>query len=431
MLALAIFLVTLVFVIWQPKGLGIGWSALAGAAVALATGVIHPSDIPMVWHIVWDATFTFVALIIISLLLDEAGFFHWTALHIARWGGGRGRLLFPLVILLGAAIAAVFANDGAALLLTPIVLATLLRLKFPPAAALAFIVACGFVADSSSLPLVISNLVNIVSANYFDVTFGRYAAVMVPVNLISLLATLVVLWAYFRRDVPATYPVGELEPPRDAIRDPVVFKAAFPLLGVLLLAYFITAPFGVPVSVVTCAGAAVLLGLALRGRVIPIRKVLTGAPWQIVLFSLGMYLVVYGLRNAGLTDQLAKGLVWLGGQGPWIATVGTGVAAALLSSVMNNMPSVLIGALSIQQAPGLSLLTRELMVYANVIGCDLGPKFTPIGSLATLLWLHVLASKGQRITWGQYMKVGLVITPPVLLVTLLALAAWLPVLGAQ
>ncbi|MGI3903027.1 MAG: ArsB/NhaD family transporter, partial [Janthinobacterium lividum] len=75
MLALTIFLVTLLFVIWQPKDLGIGWSALAGAAVTLALGVIHPGDIPIVWHIVWDATFTFVALIIISLLLDEAGFF--------------------------------------------------------------------------------------------------------------------------------------------------------------------------------------------------------------------------------------------------------------------------------------------------------------------------------------------------------------------
>ncbi|SDA14627.1 arsenite efflux membrane protein ArsB [Methylobacterium sp. UNC378MF] len=429
MLALTIFLITLVFVIWQPRGLGIGWSALAGAAAALATGVIQPDDIPTVWHIVWDATFTFVALIIISLLLDEAGFFHWAALHVARWGGGRGRRLFPLVVLLGAAIAAVFANDGAALLLTPIVLAILLRLDFPPPAALAFIIACGFVADSTSLPLVISNLVNIVSANYFAVTFGRYAAVMVPVNLVSLAATLAVLGAYFQHIIPPTYPMTVLESPASAIRDRLVFRAAFPLLLILLLAYFITAPFDVPVSVVTCAGAAVLLLLARRGRVIGVRAVLAGAPWQIVLFSLGMYLVVYGLRNAGLTRELALGLTWLAGHGPWIATLGTGFAAAVLSSVMNNMPSVLIGALSIQQAPDLSPLTRELMVYANVIGCDLGPKFTPIGSLATLLWLHVLAAKGQTITWGQYMKVGLIITPPVLLITLLALAAWLPLIS--
>ena len=311
MLAVAIFLVTLVLVIWQPRGLGIGWSALGGAVVALALGVIHPHDIPIVWHIVWDATFTFVALIVISLLLDEAGFFHWAALHVARWGGGRGRLLFPMVVLLGAAVAAVFANDGAALLLTPIVVAFLARLDFPPAAALAFIVATGFVADTTSLPLVISNLVNIVSANFFGVPFDRYAAVMLPVDLVSLAATLAVLWLTYSRQVPRSYPVAELEAPADAVRDPVVFRAAFPLLAALLLAYFVTAPFGVPVSVVTGSGALLLLALAGRlagggsGAVLSVGKVLRGAPWQIVVFSLGMYLVVYGLRNAGLTGYLA------------------------------------------------------------------------------------------------------------------------------
>src|ERR1700712_146273 len=137
MLAFAILAVTLVLVILQPRGLGIGWSALAGAGVALATGVITPGDVPVVWEIVWDATFTFVALIVISLLLDEAGFFHWAALHIARLGGGNGRRLFPRVIALGAMISALFANDGAALLLTPIVMAILLRLNFTPAATLA------------------------------------------------------------------------------------------------------------------------------------------------------------------------------------------------------------------------------------------------------------------------------------------------------
>lgn len=433
MLAVVIFVITLVLVIWQPRELGIGWSALGGAAVALAVGVIHLQDIPVVWHIVWDATFTFVGLIIISLLLDEAGFFHWAALHVARWGGGRGRVLFPLVVLLGAAIAAVFANDGAALLLTPIVVAILVRLDFSAAASLAFIVATGFVADTTSLPLVISNLVNIVSANFFAVTFDRYAAVMMPVDLVSLAATLGVLWLYYGRTVPASYPTRELEAPSTAIRDPLVFRAAFPLLAVLLLAYFVTAPLRLPISVVTGSGALILLALAgrlVRGSaVIPVGKVLRGAPWQIVLFSLGMYLVVYGLRNAGLIDHLARGLIWLGGHGLWTAAIGTGFGAALLSSVMNNMPGVLVGALGIQQAHGIPSLVREVMIYANVIGCDLGPKFTPIGSLATLLWLHVLGTKGRTITWGQYMKVGLTITPPVLLVTLAALALWLSVLG--
>jgi arsenical pump membrane protein len=429
MLALALFILTLVFVIWQPRDLGIGWSALAGASVALATGVIHWQDIPVVWHIVWDATFTFIALIIISLLLDEAGFFHWAALHVVRWGKGRGRVLFPLIVLLGAAIAAIFANDGAALLLTPIVIAILAQLRLSQTAALAFIIATGFVADTTSLPLVISNLVNIVSANFFGIPFDRYAAVMVPVDLVALGATLAALWAYFGREIPTTYPVDTLPAPATAIRDRYVFRAAFPLLALILLAYLLTAPLHIPVCVVAGLAASILLLVAGFGRVIPVRKVLRGAPWQIVIFSLGMYLVVYGLRNAGLTDYLASALVWLGHQGLFTATIGTGFLAAVLSSIMNNMPSVLVGALAIQQTHDITPLTRDLMVYANVIGCDLGPKFTPIGSLATLLWLHVLASKNHRVTWGQYIKVGLIITPPVLLVTLIALALWLPQIG--
>ena len=431
MLALAIFVGTLVLVIWQPRGLGIGWSALAGASVALLTGVVGWSDVGTVWGIVWDATFTFVALIVISLILDEAGFFAWAALHVARWGGGDGRKLFPLVVLLGAAIAAVFANDGAALLLTPIVLAILLRLEFPPAGALAFTIACGFIADTASLPLVVSNLVNIVTANYFGVPFGRYAAVMVPVNLASVAATLLVLWLWFRRDIPVRYAVAELELPRQAIRDRAVFRAACPLLALLMVAYFVTGPLGVPIALVTGAAALVLMAIAGRwatggrGATIALGKVLRGAPWQIVLFSIGMYLVVYGLGNSWLTATATGVLAWLASQGTFVATIGTGFAVAVLASVMNNMPATLVGALAIDAAE-VPAITRELMIYANIVGNDLGPKFTPIGSLATLLWLHVLAGKGQRISWGQYVRVGLILTPPVLLAALVALWLWLP-----
>jgi len=421
LVAFFIFLVTLVLVIWQPKGLGIGWSACGGAAVALALGVIHWADIPTVWHIVWNATATFIAVIIISLLLDKAGFFEWAALHVARWGKGSGPRLFVLLVLLGAAVSAIFANDGAALILTPIVIAMLQALRFSPQATLAFVMAAGFVADTASLPLVVSNLVNIVSADYFKLGFAQYAGVMVPVDLAALAATLLALVVFFRKDIPKNYDISQLDAPATAIRDKATFTAGWWVLGLLLLGFFWLEGLGVPISAVAAAGASILLAVAARGHVIATREVIKGAPWQIVFFSLGMYLVVYGLRNAGLTNLLTQVLNSLAEHGLWTATLGTGFATAILSSIMNNMPTVLVGALSIDATTAHGVV-RDAMVYANVIGCDLGPKITPIGSLATLLWLHVLDQNKLHISWGYYFRVGAVLTMPVLLVTLAALA---------
>jgi len=419
--AFLIFLATLILVIWQPRGLGIGWSAAAGAIVALLAGVIQMSDIPVVWHIVWNATGTFVAVIIISLLLDKAGFFEWAALHVARWGAGSGKRLFVLLVLLGAAVAALFANDGAALILTPIVIAMLRELRFSARATLAFVMAAGFIADTSSLPLVVSNLVNIVSADYFDIGFARYAAVMVPVNFVSIAATLAALMWFFSKDIPADYQVAQLKRPEQAIHDRATFVTGWWVLALLLIGFFWLEQLGVPISAVAAAGAVLLLAVAAHSHKISTREVLGNAPWQVVIFSLGMYLVVYGLRNAGLTDYLTALLNRCAAHGVWGAALGTGFITALLSSVMNNMPTVLVGALSID-ATTSSGVVREAMVYANVIGSDLGPKITPIGSLATLLWLHVLESKNIAISWGYYFRVGVVLTLPVLFVTLAALA---------
>ncbi len=421
LLAGVIFAFTLTLVIWQPRGLGVGWSAALGALFALLAGVVQLGDIAIVWGIVWNATATFIALIVISLLLDEAGFFEWAALHIARWGDGSGPRLLVCIVFLGAAVSALFANDGAALILTPIVVAMLAALRFSPSSILAFVMAAGFIADTASLPLVVSNLVNIVSADFFQLPFGEYASVMLPVNLVAILATLLMLWLFYRRDVPRRFDPALLREPALAVRDRPTFIAGWWVLGLLLSGLFLLEPLGVRVSALAAPCAIVLVLVAARGSVIDTRRVLRSAPWQIVVFSLGMYLVVYGLHNAGLTRGLSALLDHLAGSGLWGATLGTGLLAAALSSVMNNMPSVLIGALSIQESQA-SGVVREAMIYANVIGCDLGPKITPIGSLATLLWLHVLASKQIRVGWGYYFKVGSLLTVPILLVTLAALA---------
>ncbi|GGL12735.1 arsenical pump membrane protein [Curtobacterium luteum] len=457
--AAAIFVATLVVVIWQPKGFPIGYTALIGAVVALATTVVGLGDVPTVVGIVWNATLTFVAVVLISLILDEAGFFEWAALHVARWGRGNGRLLFVLIVGLGAVIAAVFANDGAALILTPIVVGMLRALNMPAKAALGFILATGFIADTGSLPLVVSNLVNIVSADYFGLGFAEYAAVMVPVGIVSVLASLGMLLAYFGRSIPKWYDVLALTRPAAAVKDRATFRAGWVVLAVLLVGYFAADPVGVPLAAVAGVGAVVIVLVAARqpaflfarqaaspvlvttggtaavtagssgtgggsGRVIPVWKTIREAPWQIVLFSIGMYLVVYGLQNQGLTDYLAKLFDVFGDHGVLVTALGVGFVIAILASLMNNMPTVLIAALAIGGA-GATGLTHEVMIYANVIGSDLGPKITPIGSLATLLWLHVLDRKGIHIGWGQYFRTGIVLTVPVLAVTLTALAGWL------
>ncbi len=414
-LAIGVFLATLVLIIWQPRGLKIGTAAVGGALVALALGVVSFSDVITVTSIVWDATLAFIGIILLSMVLDEIGFFEYAALKMARLSGGNGHWMFVYILILGALVSAFFANDGAALILTPIVLAKMKYLKMKPLAMFAFLMAGGFIGDSASNPLVISNLTNIVTAGYFKIGFWEYAKVMFLPNLLSIVASIAVLWIYFRKDIPTHIDIKDLAAPESAIKNRTMFILSWPFLALLMIGYFIGDRYHLPVSVFALGGALIFLVIATYFKATKPIMTIKAAPWQVVWFSIGLYIVVYGLKNGGLTTYLAGVITELQGMGNVYAVIGTGFLSAILSSIMNNMPTIMIMDIAIAEAG------NNALAYANIIGCNLGPKMTPIGSLATLLWLHVLAQKGVKIGWGEYMKVGLVITPPVLLVALLGL----------
>ena len=415
-ISILIFLFTMALVILQPKGLKIGTSAVIGALLAYVFGVVNFGDILEVGSIVWDATLSFIGIIILSMVLDEIGFFEWCALKMAKLSNGDGHKMFVFSVLLGAAVSALFANDGAALILTPILLSKMRLLQLNTKTIVAFLLAGGFISDSASLPFIFSNLTNIVTAGYFEIGFADYSKNMALAFIVSVFVSTLVLWVVLRRDIPKTVDISLLKDANSVLKDKPLFYFSWLFLVLLLCGYFLGDMLHLPVSVFALGGGVLFLAIASQRKAAKFYLTIKTAPWQIVWFSIGLYIVVYGLKNVGLTDEISMVVGEMVKLSEPIAIVGVGFLSAILSALMNNLPTVMVMDIALKP------YANDMLAYANIIGCNLGPKMTPFGSLATLLWLHVLDKKGVKIGFWEYSKFGLLVTPIVLLPVLLSLA---------
>ncbi|MCH9631529.1 MAG: Arsenical pump membrane protein [Chlamydiia bacterium] len=422
-LSVLIFCLTITLVIVRPKKLNIGTSALVGAVLVFVFNLVSVHDLYEVVKIVWNALATFIGIIVISLVLDEIGFFEWAALFIISASRKSVSRLFFLVILLGALVAICFSNDGSALILTPVILAKIKLLKLPREKALPFVMAGGFIADTASVPFIISNLVNIISADFVDMGFIKYALLMILPSLAAIGMSFLMLYLVYQKQLKNQFFEERLTPPMHAVRSKSMFILAWVVIGLMLLGCFVSGTKEFPVSFIVIPCAAILFIVAQYKGIVRPLAIMKNTPFSIIFFSIGMFVTVYGLKNGNITILLAHVMEMAYSFGEYASTLIVGALAAALSCIMNNLPAVMVNMIAVEQLD-LAKATKELFTMANVIGADIGPKMIPIGSLSTLIWLHILEKRDFKITWGYYMRVGVVLTIPTLFVALSSLYVW-------
>ena len=375
----------------------------------------------------------FIGIVAFSVILDAMGFFKWAALRVVKLAGGSGLRLYFYVTLLTAAVSILFANDSAVLILIPIVLEIVNCLNIDTKGKLAYLFSAGLIADTAAMPLITSNPINILSADFFHYSFVDHLIFMGPVAVATITSSLLIVFLFFRKGIPKAYNPAAA----DALTHgkPVIssslLRLCFGTLVAVDVGYVLTSLGRFPVSLVICSGA-VFLGAvywftlkhngSVNGEKKGLWQLAKEINWDILLFMLCIFIVVQGLETAGITTLLASALNTTSKLPSVLGVFAPSMVVTVGASFMNNWPMTILGMLSIQQigATGAQLTG---LVFSNVIGNNLGPHFFPLGSLAILMWLETMRRRGVNISLRQYLKVGAVVS--IVEVAVASLVLWL------
>ncbi|OQQ38612.1 SLC13 family permease [Prescottella equi] len=397
----------LIFAVTRPRGLPEIVVAGPAALVALAVGVVTPSQ-------AWDEitalapTVGFLAaILVLAHLTDAHGVFTWVAGVLTRTGGGHPRRLLALVFAVAAATTAVLSLDATVVLLTPVVIraARALRVSVRPGA-----YATAHLSNSASALLPVSNLTNLIAFSATGLTFVHFTTVMALPWLVTVVIEFAIFLVFFRREL--TCPDGPL-PTATTTAEPAPVLA-LAVLAATLAGFALGGLVGVAPGWIAAAGAAVLAVPALRdGRTTPKRIVYAADVW-FCAFVLALGVVVAGVAAGPIGE-------WIGERLPddagLVGMLATATIAAVAANLLNNLPATLL--LLAALGPG----APTGLVLALLIGVNLGPNLTYVGSLATMLWRRVAAAGGCRPELGTFTKLGLATTP--LTIVAATTALWL------
>ncbi|WP_050183704.1 arsenic transporter [Domibacillus robiginosus] len=445
-LTILVFFMTMSIIFLRPGDINEAWPASVGAVIILLTGIVSGEDVIDIIHKIGGASITIIATIVMAVILESFGFFHWAAARLAHLAKGSGYRLYWYIQLLCFLMTLLFNNDGSILITTPILLLLLKNLRLTPSEQLPYLLSGALIATASSAPIGVSNIVNLIALKIVHMSLYMHTAMMFVPATLGLLFMSLLMYAIVKKKLPKTLPASSYD-----IEEIFFTKHFHPLKGklsveskrkrtkfmlrVLLFVFtlrcllFVASYLSIPIELVAVFGSVTLLlwrWYHLRTNPIDILK---KTPWHILIFAFSMYVIIYGLHNVGLTEMLVKMCEPIVNEGLLYASMTMGGLVSLLSNFFNNHPALMIGTITLTQM-GLDPITLKTIYLANIIGSDMGSLLLPIGTLASLIWMDILRKNNINVTWKDYLSVSLIVIPASTLVTLFLLYYWIQLVFA-
>lgn len=420
LLAALITLLTLIGIMTRPFKWDEALIALAGAALMLILGLIPPLEALNTLANDWNTFFFFLGLMSLSALAEVAGLFDWLAVQAARLAGNSPARLLLNVFLLGSLISMVLSNDATALVLTPIVYSLVTRLRL---SVLPYLFACTFIADTASFLLPVSNPINIIVLSKFPFDLWTFLRLLFLPGLLVISINIGIFFLLYRRQLQGQFDITRLPSAESAIEHPAYFRYTCGVLLLVVIAYVVASATRFPLSIVALMGACLLLLGAFHWKRTTIKHTGKQISWSIFGFIAGMFIVVQAVEDTGLTAQFGQLLLHLSGGTSFGAVMIGTLGAAIGTNLINNVPMAVVLSSALGGIQHASPSVNLSFVVATIFGCDLGPNLTTVGSLATVLWLLILRRRNLDVSGLDYFKVGIIVTPLMLLAG--ALTIWL------